>query len=450
MVTIYKRLSQKVQKGTNLAEVLISLKNGKDYFVRGKSGIFVTPSNFRKGEIFVNRRKLNNDNDYHEEQLRKMQNLEAFILKSLSQTINEEINGEWLKSIIFQFHNPNTIIKGKKKSLEDLITEFLDNKNFSAAYKPGVLVAFRDIKRYELYKRATKNPKYKFDPYTVKRAEIEEFISYIRNEHKLYLENTALLEKIIQDSQGIVPKGNNIIKPKGENTIIGIVKKIKSFFLWLNNTERIDNNPFKSISLGSTHYGTPYYLSIDERNKIAQYPFTSAYLARQRDIFIFQCLVGCRVSDLERLTKSNVSEGFLVYAPHKTKDDGEQTLIARVPLHEQAKAIIERYKNTAGDKLLPCIPSQKYNNAIKEILSIVGIDRIVTVRNPLTGEPEQRHINEIASSHMARRTFVGNAYSLVKDPNIVGKMSGHVEGSKAFARYRNIDDSILKDVISNL
>ena len=68
-------------------------------------------------------------------------------------------------------------------------------------------------------------------------------------------------------------------------------------------------------------------------------------------------------------------------------------------------------------------------------------------RNPLTGENEIRPINEIASSHLARRTFVGNAYFKVSDPNLIGKMSGHVDGSKAFKRYRKIEDETLKNVI---
>ena len=41
---------------------------------------------------------------------------------------------------------------------------------------------------------------------------------------------------------------------------------------------------------------------------------------------------------------------------------------------------------------------------------------------------------------MARRTFCGNLYKRVKDPDIVASMSGHKEGSKAFARYRVIDE----------
>ena len=63
---------------------------------------------------------------------------------------------------------------------------------------------------------------------------------------------------------------------------------------------------------------------------------------------------------------------------------------------------------------------------------------------------EGRPINEIASSHMARRTFVGGLFKKVKDPNLIGALSGHKAGSKAFARYRDIDDDIRRDVMGNL
>lgn len=57
---------------------------------------------------------------------------------------------------------------------------------------------------------------------------------------------------------------------------------------------------------------------------------------------------------------------------------------------------------------------------------------------------------EITSSHLARRTFVGNLYKQVKDPNLVGSLSGHKEGSKAFARYREIDDEMKKELVDLL
>ena len=67
-----------------------------------------------------------------------------------------------------------------------------------------------------------------------------------------------------------------------------------------------------------------------------------------------------------------------------------------------------------------------------------------------TGAEEKRPLNEIASSHLARRTFIGNLYKKVKDPNLVGSLSGHKEGSKAFARYRDIDEDMKKELVNLL
>ena len=72
---------------------------------------------------------------------------------------------------------------------------------------------------------------------------------------------------------------------------------------------------------------------------------------------------------------------------------------------------------------------------------------MVTVRNPVTGADEQKAINEIASSHMARRTFIGNLYKKVKDPSLVASLSGHTDGSRAFARYREIDMEMKRELV---
>lgn len=450
MATLYQRLSTKVQARTNLSEVLITLKNGNDYFVRGKSGIFVTKDNFKNGGIVVNRRKIGNDVEYHEQQLAKMIQLEIYIMNAVNNERKESIDSAWLKNVVYTFHHGDKNYKAKDM-LERMIDEYLSHKDFSTSYLRSVKVMYRDLVRFERYKQLSENKKYKFNPHTVTHRDVEEFTYYLRHEYEFAKKDKQLFKQLTSISSRNIKHGKNCIFPRGENSIISIVKKLKSFFIWMNNTERIDNNPFKSFLIGSAHYGTPYYITIDERNIIADYPYSSEHLMKQRDVFVFQCLVGCRVSDLIRLTESNIVDDMLIYAPHKTKDDGAQTLLARVPLHTKAKEIIEKYKGVLKDKrLLPCISPQKYNVAIKELFTIAGITRSVTVRNPLTGEPEQRPLNEIASSHIARRTFVGNAYAQVRDPNLIGKMSGHVEGSAAFARYRKIEDETLRDIINKL
>ena len=113
----------------------------------------------------------------------------------------------------------------------------------------------------------------------------------------------------------------------------------------------------------------------------------------------------------------------------KVKDGRPVTV--RVPLNSIAKEILERYKDLPFDELLPLISQQKYNVAIKKMFLAAGLTRPVVVYNPTTSEQEIRPLNEVASSHLSRRCFVGNLSKQVKDPNPVGALSGHKEGRVA-------------------
>jgi integrase len=148
------------------------------------------------------------------------------------------------------------------------------------------------------------------------------------------------------------------------------------------------------------------------------------------------------------MTKQSIVNGAIEYIPKKTKEG--RPLTVRVPLNERAKEILKRYEDFEGPGLLPFISEQKYNKAIKEFFKLAGIDRIVTTLDSLTREEVKRPIYEVASSHMARRTFIGNIYRKVKDPNLVSALSGHKEGSKAFQRYRDIDEEMKRDLVKLL
>lgn len=193
-------------------------------------------------------------------------------------------------------------------------------------------------------------------------------------------------------------------------------------------------------------YGTPIYITSEERDKLFNAELSSDRLQRVRDIFVFQCLIGARVGDLCKLTKANIQDGAITYIPRKTKD-GKPVNIT-IPLHPKAMEIIDRY-NIPDGSLLPFITDQRYNDYLKELFREVGINRIVTRRNPTTGQEEQVKICDIASSHMARRTFVGNLYGKV-DNGIIGSMTGHTPGSKAFSRYYDVSKDLQKDAISKL
>ena len=43
--------------------------------------------------------------------------------------------------------------------------------------------------------------------------------------------------------------------------------------------------------------------------------------------------------------------------------------------------------------------------------------------------------------------IIGNMYKKVKDPDLVSSVSGHKEGSKAFRRYREIDEEMKQELV---
>lgn len=141
-------------------------------------------------------------------------------------------------------------------------------------------------------------------------------------------------------------------------------------------------------------------------------------------------------------------DGAIEYIPRKTKED--RPITVRVPLNETARRLIAKYRDPNRESLFPFNTEQDYNRKIKEAFRRAGLDRMVTVLDQQTRQEIQRPLYEVASSHMARRTFIGNIYKKVKDPNLVGALSGHKEGSRAFARYRTIDDDLKKEMIGFL
>ena len=194
-------------------------------------------------------------------------------------------------------------------------------------------------------------------------------------------------------------------------------------------------------------YGSPIYITLDELQQIYQTDLSKRpALAVQRDIFVFHSLIGCRVSDLMRLTFQNVMNDSIEYIQNKTKHLRSNTIT--VPLNDISREIIQKYKG--GNKLLPFISEQKYNKAIKEVFKLAGITRKVIVLNSLTQQEEYVPINTIASSHMCRRNMVGNLYQIVQDTSIIGSMIGHSPNSRAFNRYRRIENEVKKSVINQL
>jgi len=287
---------------------------------------------------------------------------------------------------------------------------------------------------------------------------MSEFKTYIQNEGNLVSKFPLIYDKIIDMMKKELPRELKIkdtygLDNKSENYSIYTIKKLISVVNWLRDDKKVlVNDPFAGFEVGSPRYvKRPVYLSMDERNILANFDFSDDELMSiQRDIFIFQCFVGCRYGDLIRLTPANVNNGVLEYVAGKTRKNKEPAQ-PRIPLSKMAKRLIDRYEGVdCNGHLFPFVNISKYNDLLKEMFQKAGLNRQVFVYDPMEKQEVVKHLYEVASSHMARKTFVGNSYKMTKDPSIIGMMSGHALGSKAFARYRDIDDDDLMEVIEKI
>jgi integrase len=441
MATIYFTQSPKTDANGE-SEILIRFSHGK-INQRAKSNIFLPSKYWNTQEERVSipkarvlssgTKQLIDDLNAKNERLAT---IAANILKGFTEADKSYISADWLKTTIDKINFPEKYeaVKKHRQSFFETFEEFLQKHPLSDGRKKHFRVVERALKRFELHKRIT------LELDTVTPDTLRDFADFLKNECEIFKTYPHIYEQ--------VPESRDP-KPRGQNTTNGMMTKLRTFIIWCRKEKKTANNPFECYSIDECAYGTPYYITIDERNKLYNTDLSSQpFLETQRDIFVFQCLIGCRVSDLYSLTKQNVINGAIEYIARKTKDGHPVTV--RVPLNNIAKAILEKYTDTEGSVLFPFTYKQEYNEAIKSAFLIAGLTRSVTVLDPLTREMVIRPLNLIASSHLARRCFVGNLYKQVKDPNLVGALSGHKEGSRAFARYRDIDEDIKNELVKML
>ncbi len=311
-----------------------------------------------------------------------------------------------------------------------MFEKYHDVCNLSKGRKVKIKVVINHLKRYE----ATRGLKITFDNITVD----------LLRDFEYYLMNESTSPKAKSDTV--------VYKPVSITTAHNLIALFRAYWNFARKELKRQgielHQPFGSegYQVPAEIYGQPVYITAAERDILFCAEIESERLQRVRDIFVFQCLIGTRVGDLCKLTKENIQNNTLTYIPRKTKEGKPVTV--SVPLHNKALEILSRYDLPDG-RLLPFITDQRYNVYLKELFREVGINRIVTRLNPNTKEPEQVRICDIVSSHMARRAFVGNLYGKV-DNGIIGSMSGHVPGSKAFARYYDVSKDLQQEAISKL
>lgn len=487
MSSISKQLSAKKLAGK--CQVMVRVTITRTNRPRFQTGIWVSPSHFRDGEIIIPKASKFNLEETESAMKEKIQvdqycsRMEEILCATIGNMATVDKN--WIDMVINYdnkglIEKPNGVITfdaiqkvfrrmktialngGSDLSCNMSIFNYIEkyteakglSKNRIKTYKPMMRILFRFIK-YEQYIEGRKD--FEFDLETLTSTDIEELKEYMLNEGKLYEQFAPIYKKICSEQQAVLPRGSRWeptygVGDKSINYAISVMNKLCGVIHWLMAKGVLARDPFAGVDVGESRYvRRPVYLNLEERNRIAKHDFSSnPTLETQRDIFIFQCMTGCRYGDLSRLCPANIIDGVLEYVPMKTRNYRVPAQ-PRIPLTKHALKLVNKYKDVdLHGRLFPFVTLSTYNKYLKTIFKEADIDRQVFVYDTMSDTEVARKLHEVASSHMGRRTFVGNTYKKTKDPNIVGAMSGHANGSKAFARYRDIEDDDLKEVIDQI
>lgn len=228
-------------------------------------------------------------------------------------------------------------------------------------------------------------------------------------------------------------------------TIAKHISFIKWFLRWADSKGYYNGDVHKSfkVKLKGVDGNSKeiIFLTTDEIRKIESYKFADINnnIERVRDVFLFCCFTGLRYSDVAKLKKTDVKDGYIVVVTQKTVDG------LRIELNKHSSAILEKYKKEKfkNGLALPVISNQKMNERLKELGQMCGLDEPTRIVYFKGNERYEEVLPKWAllTTHCARRTFVVTALQLGIPSEVIMKWTGHSDFS-AMKPYVKIVDEL--------
>lgn len=201
---------------------------------------------------------------------------------------------------------------------------------------------------------------------------------------------------------------------------------LNSFIMDAIDAKQITTNPYNWVNIdrSKSSIGIGKYLSPEEFKRIKETPMTSKALERIRDLFVFQTYTCLSYSDLKDFDSTNIKEvkGMSVYTGKRLKTGASFT----IPILPVALEALNKYKG-----VLPIISNVRYNEHLKTIARIVGIDKPI-------------------STHWARHTGATLLLNEGVDMRIVSKICGHSSSKITEQVYAKLLDETVVKALSSI
>jgi len=222
-----------------------------------------------------------------------------------------------------------------------------------------------------------------------------------------------------------------ITKEYADSTISKNLQTLRIFLNYQLDRGMPVNQAYKKFKIKSKSKVALVTLEADEY-KLLLSPVENERLENVRKLFVLQCSTGLRFSDMIKIQKNHVRNNTIYLNATKTRQK------LQIPLNANSLEILQGCNfNTSTI----AISNQKYNDYIKELCELVGINqpimKIIYRGNKEVQEPLLKH--EIMSSHHGRRFFITQNLINGIRPEVIMSMTGHSD-FRSFEKYIAVTD----------
>ncbi len=326
---------------------------------------------------------------------------------------NIKANRDLIKKLNSQSDAYNATIQSKKADIEDIAKRLMLEKNDPTIEKIDADLQGPEIKTGSIAELKEKYLKYcdvNKQPSTRRsiRYGLKVFDDFAKDKD---LTLDSFNQELFDDYKEYLLYKKDI----AYNTAGDKIKILKAFLYYLFrrgykvNSEFLNYKPFKEET-------EVIFLTEPEYIKLRDHNFEKDHLRRTRDIFILQCNLGLRISDLFRLDRHHFENDMInTMKVYKTK---KKILL---PLSSDAKKILDKFNYRVPDMEFPV-----YNRQIKDIARIAELNRIIEKITNKKGKKtiEQNPLHKVISSHAAVKTFITLCVQKGISPRTVSRYTG--------------------------
>lgn len=438
MATIKLTLSSKIDKKSGKASILLRFIGGRYIDTRVSSGFFISRDRWQneekdeRGKILKESKiiipRLATKEQKELVQLKSnLDDLCNLIIESFTQIDKSTINKDWLVSLIDKYHFPDKyLIKEEVKhiTLLEYIHSFIETAPQRKDKATGRFLTYNNIQQYKATEKHLKafarlQNLVDFEFSQIDKTFNKNFIEYLQSE----------IQDIDEKRRLIFKKDGTPQLLKECFTLNSVGKHIRILKLMLNEATREGINTFTAYTqfYVFTEECDTIYLNEDELQKLKDKDFKNIpHLDHVRDWFLLLAWTGCRFSDLEKISKTDIKDGFITFRQQKTNTK------VTIPLHPVVKEILEKYDYNMPE----AISNQKFNEYIKVVAREAEIDGVESITKTIGGKLicESLPKYDLISSHTGRRSFCTNMYKRGLPTLMIMSISGH-KTEKSFLKY---------------